>query len=129
MTAANDADAYRKMIGRIARLIVVIGLAGTVAAALAKGVVFGFGFLLGAMLSAASFWRWKKVADSLGRTDGPSPKGRSAMKWVLRFALLIGIAYVIVQYLEVPTAAVFFGLLVSAAAVVVSIIYELIYGT
>lgn len=129
MTAANDTDAYRKTIGRIVRLIVVIGLAGTVAAALMKGPAFGLGFLLGAMLSAASFWRWKKVADSLGRTGGPSPKGHSAMKWVLRFALLIGIAYVIVNYLEVPPAAVLFGLLVSAAAVVVSIIYELIYGT
>ena len=129
MTAPSDTDAYRNTIGRVVRLIVVIGLVGTVAGALMKGLGFGFGFLLGAMLSAASFWRWKKVADSLGRTDGPSRKGRSALKWMLRFALLIAIAYVIVNYLEVPPAAVFFGLLVSAAAVVVSIVYELIYGT
>jgi len=57
---------------------------------------------------------------------GGAPHKRSNWLWVLRFALLIGAGYAIVKYLEVTPAAVFFGLLVSAAAAIVSVIYELI---
>ena len=122
---ANDSDIYQRNIQRIVRLIVVIGLLGSIAAAIVKGPRFGAGFLLGASLSGVSFWRLKKVVDALSGTAGQ----RSAWIWILRFALLIGAAYVIVKYLEVPPAAVFIGLLVSAAAVIVSMIYELIHGT
>jgi len=118
-------DIYQRTIQRVVRLIVVIGLLGSIAAAIVKGPRFGAGFLLGASLSWVSFWRWKKIVDALGGAS----RRRSAWVWLLRFALLIGAAYVIVKYLEVPPAAVFIGLLVSAAAVIVSMIYELIHGT
>ena len=124
MTAA-DPDIYQRTIQRVVRLIIVIGLLGSIAAAILKGPRFGAGFLLGASLSLASFWRWKKVVDAIGG----NARRRSVWIWLLRFALLIGAAYVIVKYLEVPPAAVFIGLLVSAAAVIVSMIYELIHGT
>ena len=121
----DDSDIYRRTIQRVVRLIAVIGTLGSIAAAIVKGPRFGAGFLLGASLSWLSFWRWKKVVDALGA----APARRSARTWLLRFALLIAAAYVIVKYLEVPPAAVFIGLLVSAAAVIVSMIYELIHGT
>jgi len=121
----DDSDVYQRTIQRVVRLIVVIGLLGSIAAAIVKGPRFGAGFLLGASLSWVSFWRWKKIVDALGGAS----RRRSAWVWLLRFALLIGAAYVIVKYLEVPPAAVFIGLLVSAAAVIVSMIYELIHGT
>ena len=57
----------------------------------------------------------RKVVEALG----PASKQRGAWTWWLRFAVLIGIAYVIVKYLEVTPVAVFLGLLVSAAAVIV----------
>lgn len=127
MTAISDADdIYRRMIRRVTALIVGIGIAASIAVAAFKGMRFGGGFLLGAFLSWASFWRWKKVVDSLG---GDAPQRRSALIWVLHFAVLFGAAYVIVRYLKVPPAAMFLGLLVSAAAVIVSILYELIHGT
>ena len=123
MTGA-ETDVYQRIVRRITRFILVIGLLGAVALGVAKGIVFGVGFLLGASLSYVSFWRWKKVVDALG---GP-PKRRSIGLWLLRFAVLIGAGYAIVKYLEVKPVAVFLGLLVSAAAVVVSLIYELIYA-
>ena len=125
MTSTGDGDIYQNIIRRVTWLILAIGLAASLAAAVLRGPRYGFGFLLGALLSWASFWRWRKVVDALG---GP-PKQRSAWTWIIRFALLIVAAYVTVKYLGVSPEAVFLGLLVSAAAVIVALIYELIHGT
>ena len=121
---AGETDVYQRMVRRIRRFILAFGLLGGVVLGVAKGVGFGVGFLLGASLSYVSFWRWKKVVDALGG----QPKRRSIWLWLLRFAALIAAGYAIVNYLEVTSEAVFLGLLVSAAAVVVSVIYELIYA-
>ena len=81
------------------------------------------GFLLGAALSFVSSLLWPRVVDALTGASKP----RSLGLWLLRFAVLIGAGYVIVKYLEVTPVAVFMGLLVSAAAVVISITYEVIF--
>ncbi|MGI8744865.1 MAG: ATP synthase subunit I [Bryobacteraceae bacterium] len=119
---ASDIDIYKRIVRRITRVVLVLGPAGAIAFGVAKGPGFGAGFLVGASLSYVSFWRWKAVVDALG---GDSKKP-SMWLWLLRFALLIGAGYAIVKYLEVSPLAVFLGLLVSAAAVVISVIYELI---
>ena len=121
----TESDPYQRITRRITILIVVIGVVGTIAFTATKGPHFGAGFLLGAALSWVSFWRWKKVVDALA----PGEKRRSAWVWLLRFAALAGVAYVIVNYLAVTPVAVFLGLLATAAAAIVSAIFELIYGT
>ena len=125
MTSETDSDIYERMIGRVTWLIVIIGVASSAAATAIKGWRFGFGLLIGALLSSVSFWRWRKLVDAIGGT----PQQRSVFTWLARFAVLIGAAYVTVKYLEVSPAAVFLGLLVSAAAVFVALIFELIHGT
>src|SRR5271157_5715075 len=125
MTPVSDPDIYHGTVRRTARLMAVIGVAGAIAGVVLKGPRFGLGLLLGAALSGLSFWRLTKIVESLG---GP-PKKRSIAPSVMRFLLLAGAAYAIVKYLEVTAAAVFIGLLASAAAVIAAIIYELIYGT
>src|SRR5437588_1260855 len=121
---AGEADVYQRIVRRITRFILVFGMLGAIVLGVTKGIGFGVGFLLGASLSYVSFWRWKKVVDALGG----QPERRSIWLWLLRFAVLIAAGYAIVNYLEVTPAAVFLGLLVSAAAVLVSVIYELIYA-
>jgi hypothetical protein len=121
----TESDPYQRIIRRITILIAVIGVAGTIVFTATKGLHFGAGFLLGAAVSWVSFWRWKKVVDALA----PGAKRRSAWVWLLRFAALAGVAYVIVNYLAVTPVAVFLGLLATAAAAIVSAIFELIYGT
>lgn len=125
MIAPKDSDPYRSTVRRIAWLTIAIGAAGAVAAAMVKGVPFGAGFAAGAALSGLSLWRWTKVVESLGG----APRSRSGFIWIVRFTVLAAAAYVIVKYLGINPAAVLLGLLVSAAAVIVEIIYELIYGT
>lgn len=116
---------YARVITRITKLIVVIGVAVAAVLAVRVGWRFGLGFLLGAAMSYLSFWRWQRVVESLGGAF----EGRSTALMVVRFALLVAAAYGIVKYLEVNPVAVFLGLLVAAAAVTVAIIFELFYGT
>lgn len=122
-TPASEPDIYQRIIRRITFWIVVLGPLGAILLGISKGLGFGAGFLLGASLSYLSFWRWTKVVDALTGASKP----RSIGLWLLRFAVLIGAGYVIVKYLEVTPVAVFMGLLVSAAAVVISITYEVIF--
>lgn len=122
-TPASEPDIYQRIIRRITLWILVLGPLGAIVLGISKGSGFGAGFLLGASLSYVSFWRWTKVVDALTGASKP----RSLGLWLLRFAVLIGAGYVIVKYLEVTPAAVFMGLLVSAAAVVISITYEVIF--
>jgi len=125
MPASSDVDVYGRMVRRIAWLVLVLGVAGTVAAAVLKGIAFGAAFLLGVVLSGASLWRWKKIADAIGGDSGR----RSALGWVMQLFLVVAAAFVIIVYLRVTAVAVFLGLLVSAAAIIVAILFELIWNT
>ena len=126
--AASDDGIYERVIVRITRGILAIGLVGFVFALLTKGWRFGLGFLLGACTSYLSFWRWRRVVETLG-SDSKSRRSITAMVgMVARFALLAAAAYAIVRYLEVNPVAVFLGLLVAAAAAIVSVVFELIYA-
>lgn len=115
---------YSRIIARITTAILVIGASGSLVALYARGWRDGLGFALGACVSYASFWRWRKLVESLGE----SPAQRRLLPLLLRFGALALAGYGIIKYLEVNPVAVLSGLLVSAAAVIVSIIFELIYA-
>ena len=121
---ASDPAIYSRITSRITRAILVLGVLGTGVSLIRQGWRFALGFVLGACMSYLSFWRWRQVVESLGG----EPKSRNVAVMVLRFVLLAGAAYGIIKYLEVNPVAVFLGLLVSAAAVIVSIFFELIYA-
>src|SRR5260370_25700489 len=123
--ARSDPAFYTRAMTRIVRNIAALGLAGALTFGYYKGVRYGLGFLLGAAISWVSFWRWRKVAEGLG---GVTKGRRRVGSFVLRFAVLGLAAYAIVRYLEVNLMAALLGLLVSAAAVIVEIAYELIYA-
>ena len=112
---------YRLSIQRIERSIVAIGAAGAVYAGLARGWRWGVGFAAGAAVSGLSFWRWSKVVEGLGeRKTGGRP-----VRWVLRFGLLAGAAYVTIAYSGFSVVAALLGLLVAAMAVVFEIVFQL----
>ena len=52
---ANDADIYQRTIRRVIRLIVIIGLLGSLAASIVKGPRFGAGFLFFGALALLGF--------------------------------------------------------------------------
>jgi len=122
--ARSDPDFYSQVTGRISLIILILGGIGTAAAAAVKGIHIAFGFLIGAALSYLSFWRWRQVVSAIGPGSGK----KSPWMFILRILALGIAAYVIIKFLDLNVGAVLAGLLVSAASVIVELIYELIYA-
>jgi hypothetical protein len=121
----NETEFYDRVVRRVSRIILVLGIAGAISVAVSKGISSGFAFLIGSSISFASFWGWRHVVDALG----PNPKKRSPAFFVIRLLALVAIACVIIKFLGLNVGAAALGLLVSGAAVVLEIIYELIYAS
>lgn len=122
----TDEAGYERSVRRMRRIIGVLGATGAIGAFILYGQRAGLGFLLGAAVSFLSFWRYQRIAESLGRSNNA---GRPRVKrFMMQFALLAGAGYVIVKYLEVNRMALAIGLLVAGVAVTIEILYELIYG-
>ncbi len=124
MMPPADQAFYDRFIRRVSRIILALALTGSAAMALVKGARFGLAFLVGAMVSYASFWGWRQVVDAVT----PAPRKRSSFPFVIRILLLFVLAYAIIRFLGLNVAAAASGLLVSAAAVLLELVFELIYA-
>jgi hypothetical protein len=121
----NEAHFYDRVVRRIGWMIVALGFAGAAATAAWKGPARGFAFLIGAAISYTSFRGWRHFVDALG----PNPKKQKPALYVLRLVAVVGGAWVIIKFLGLNLAAAAVGLLVSGAAVILEIVYELIYAS
>lgn len=114
---------YNRFIRNVTGTIIVIGLLGAVGIGAAHGIRIGLSFLIGATVSYISFTGWQRLVAALA----PNAKRRSPW-FVIRIFFLIGLAWVIIKFLGLNVAAAAGGLLVSAAAVILELIFELIYA-
>jgi ATP synthase I chain len=121
----NDDEFYERVVRRIGWLILALGLAGGIATAIWKGPASGLAFLIGAAISYASFRAWRRVVDALG----PNAKKPNPALYALRMVAVVAGAWVIIKFLGLNLAAAAVGLLVSGAAIVLEIVYELIYAS
>jgi hypothetical protein len=119
-----DQAFYDRFIRRVSWIILVLALAGSAVIAITKGIRVAGAFLVGATVSYASFWGWRQVVDALA----PGPRKRSSFPFVLRILLLLIGAYAIIRFLGLNVAAAASGLLVTAAAVLLELVFELIYA-
>ena len=119
-----DQAFYDRFIRRVSWIILLLAIVGSAILAITRGVSLGLAFLVGATVSYVSFWGWRQVVDAVT----PTPKKRTAFPFVLRILLLLALAYAIIRFLGLNVAAAASGLLVSAAAVLLELIYELIYA-
>lgn len=125
MIPQNDNDFYERVVRRISRMILALGAIGAVGVAFWKGIPSGLAFLIGSAVSFASFWGWRQAVDAIV----PNPKKRGNAFFVLRLLILLVVAWGIIKILGLNVAAAALGLLVSGAAVVLEIVYELIYAS
>ncbi len=116
---------YEQAVRRISRIILTLGISGAIAIAIWKGVATGVSFLIGAAVSYASFWNWRQIVDVLV----PTARNRRPAFFVVRLVALIAAAWVIIKFLGLNIGAAAFGLLVSGAAVILELIFELIYAS
>ena len=126
---------------RITRGMAALAAAGCLACLILRGWKWGLAYLLGAAASCVNF-RWlKSVVYSLGAAPdrrsvsrprcagtGGRHNARFAILMGLRYALLAAGAYVIVNFTSLSLPAALAGLLVPAAAVILEIVFELIYA-
>ncbi|MEO8049943.1 MAG: hypothetical protein ABI833_05960 [Acidobacteriota bacterium] len=118
-------DFYERALRRVRFLAMAVALTGTVAVLLAYDLRTATGFMLGAALSILNFRGLSMLVNVIGGASKPGPL--AAVLIALRY-LLIGCAiYVIVRFLGVTPAAVVWGLLAAFAAVILEILYELIF--
>lgn len=123
----TDEAAFDQAINRIRVVMLWLSVAGTIAAWYFKGWQQGLGFLAGAMVSLLNFYWLHQLVASLG-PGGRRPRKRVLVFLSLRYLLLGAVGYVIVKYLGLNLAAALSGLFVAAAAVILEILYELIYA-
>jgi hypothetical protein len=121
----SDSDFHERALRRIHWFIFAVGILGTTASASFRGIRTGLAFLIGAVASYLSFWGWQQVASAIT----PGAKKRSSAFFVFRILAFIGLAWVIIEFLGLNVAAAVAGLLVSAAAILLEIIFELIYAS
>jgi hypothetical protein len=120
-------DPNDRAITRILRGMAVIGAAGAVGAAFLGGLPALAGFAAGAAAAYFNF-RWlKQLVEALG-PGGKRPQARIAVFLGLRY-LMLGIgAYAILRYSRMSLRAALAGLFVPVAAVLVEMLFELIYA-
>ena len=120
------ADFYQLALGRITRIAMVLGVAGTLAAVPARGWRTGAGFAVGAAISLINFYWWKSLAQALGST-GERPLRGTAFVMVLRYGVVGAALYAIVNVLGITLAGVLAGLFVAVGAILIEILYELLF--
>jgi hypothetical protein len=121
----SEPDSYQRFIRRVKWIVLALGLAGAFGLSFSRGIRTGTAFLIGAAISFISFWGWQRVVDGLG----PNPRARGRSFFVLRLIAFVALACVIIKYLRLNVAAAAVGLLVSGAAVIIELIYEMIYAS
>ncbi len=123
----SDAAFAERALKRIYGIMLALGVAGAGAGLWLRGSAWALGFAAGAAAAALNF-RWlHQLAYAAG--EGGRRPGRGLVFFLsIRYLLFGAAAYVIVKFFEVSLVAVLAGLLVAAAAVVVEILYELIYA-
>lgn len=118
---------YESALRRMFRFSIAVGAAGVVVALIARGPRAAGGFFLGAALSLLNLRWWVTVAGAIGES-GKTPLRGSAVFLLLRYLLFAAVFYVIVKFLKITPVSLLAGLLVSVAAVMLEILYELIYA-
>ncbi len=138
MTEADNDAFYGSAERRVEYFTLGLGLAATLVTAAAWGRSYGVGVAVGCVLSWVNY-RWlKQGLEALGRFAREQqaeekekiriPK-RVYVKFFGRYALILGVAYVIFARSLLPVVAVVAGLFALAAAVILEILYELARGT
>jgi hypothetical protein len=112
---------------RIYWLTLGFGLAGSAAYLGLQGWRPAAGFALGGLASFGNLWLYERLTRSIEPASAGEPpkKPWQAGVFILRYLVMILLAYAIVKALDVNALAVILGLLASTAAVVTSTIVEL----
>jgi hypothetical protein len=120
---------FETALRRIARGAAALAAAGSLACLMLRGWRWAVAYLLGAAASYLNFHWLKRVVDGVGGAATARPSPKFAILIGLRYLLLGAGAYAIVNLTSLSLPAALIGLFVPVAAVILEIIFELIYAS
>lgn len=123
---ADDDERFERALGRISRMMLGLAAAGAIGAAAWRGWGWGAGFAAGALAGWLNYRILKRMVNALG-SRRPDRTGVAVMAGA-RYLLLGGAAYVTLRYARISLPAALAGLFVPAGAVILEILFELIYA-
>jgi hypothetical protein len=124
----SEENIYRTAISRMLRLMAVFAAGGTLVLFAWRGWKWGAGFAFGAGVAWINFLLLKKLADSRGATGRKPPSTGSAVFLGSRYLILGAVVYATLRFTSISMLAAVIGLFVSLAAVLVEILFELVYA-
>ena len=122
---ADAEDIFERTAASVMRTLLLVAMIGSLIALAWGGWQYGLAFALGAAASWLNF-RWLRAFVAGLGPDG-KPSG-FMLFLLLRYALLAAAAYVILKYSKLSLPAMFAGLFVSLAAVIVEVLIQLGYA-
>jgi hypothetical protein len=123
----EDTAFYERAVRRLDWFAVILTMAAVVAFVLREGWRGGLGCAVMAAASLYHLRRLKAVVESIGDGVSGRPRTGSAVALGMRYLILGALCFVIIEFFGVSLAAIFTGLLISAAAVLAEIVYELLF--
>jgi hypothetical protein len=124
----SEEDIYRTAISRMLRLMAVFAVGGALVLFAWRGWKWGAGFAFGAGVAWINFVLLKKLADSLGATGPKPPSTGSSVFLGSRYLILGAVVYATLRFTSISMLAAAIGLFVSLAAVLVEILFEVVYA-
>jgi hypothetical protein len=127
-----DRTPERQLARRVNLIMALLAVAGVIAAANYAGVAGAFGFAAGSIVSFLNFRWMAAIVFALGAVDPKTQKPLKSVSALLlggRYLLFGAIGYAILKYSETGFLAALAGCCIHIAAVILEVIYELIYGT
>ena len=128
---------YASALERIRRFMLVIAFLATAAVWMRFGVRMGLGMACGCAVAYLNFYWLKKAASGLADriTQSSAPKSGKGivLRFLLRYALMAGVAYAILSVSPASLYGFLAGLFLPVAAVACEAVYEtyvaLVHGT
>jgi ATP synthase I chain len=124
----SDEEIYRNAVARMLRIIAMLAGGGSLAFFVWRGWKWGAGFAFGAGVAWVNFLLLKKLTDSLGVAGPKPPSAGSAVFLGSRYLMLGAVVYATLRFTSISMLAAAIGLFVSLAAVLVEILFELVYA-
>lgn len=124
---SDDAVFYGRALNRIDRISIGLGVIAVIVMGLIDGWKSGLACAAAAAISVYNFQRLKRLARAIESSRETPRSSATAVLLGLRYILLLGACFVIIKVFGVSVLAIFAGLMISVAAVLIEIVYELIF--
>lgn len=118
-----------KAVVRMKRIMIALGVLGTVVFSIVRGAPWAVGYAIGAAIAVVSFEFTHRFVKAIGPGGEAKPKTWKSVLVGTRYLLIGAVVYVMMIIFGFNILAALLGLLTAAAAALIEVLYEFIHGT